>query len=347
MRNPTLHDVARAAGVSYSTADRVLNERGGVAEKSVLRVRHAIEKLGYRRDIHAANLSRRRSYAFRFYLPHGDHSFFSILRQTVEQQARQRLADRIAIAIHEVPALDAEALADQLLLIGRQDCDCVAFVGADSARLTQAVSRLAGMGIPAISLISDAAGDARAQYVGIDNRVAGRTAGRLIRLAHSRRSGRILPILGKLGVRDHRDRLDGAREVLAETPALQVLAPLEILDRPERMRDSLTAALHADPGVTGIYSIGAGNRALIDILGRLAAPRPFAVLHELTPQTRPALESGLIDAIIDQKPAEEIRSAIDAMKAIADRQTPPATDITPTIYLKDNLPGPAGNGGPA
>ena len=59
MRKPTLHDVARTAGVSYATADRVLNERGGVAQKSILRVRQAIEDLGYERDQHAANLSRR------------------------------------------------------------------------------------------------------------------------------------------------------------------------------------------------------------------------------------------------------------------------------------------------
>ncbi|WP_335339677.1 LacI family DNA-binding transcriptional regulator [Frigidibacter mobilis] len=64
MRSPTLHDVARSAGVSYSTADRVLNGRGGVAEKSAQRVLRAIEELGYRRDIHAANLSRRRNYRF-------------------------------------------------------------------------------------------------------------------------------------------------------------------------------------------------------------------------------------------------------------------------------------------
>ena len=81
MRNPTLHDVARAAGVSYSTADRVLNGRGGVAVKSVQRVRQAIEDLGYRRDITAANLSRRRSYRFAAWIPQGDHGFFSAIRR--------------------------------------------------------------------------------------------------------------------------------------------------------------------------------------------------------------------------------------------------------------------------
>ncbi len=43
MRKPTLHDVARTAGVSYATADRVLNERGGVLDLDYrVEVEHAL-----------------------------------------------------------------------------------------------------------------------------------------------------------------------------------------------------------------------------------------------------------------------------------------------------------------
>lgn len=344
-RNPTLHDVARAAGVSYSTADRVLNERGGVAEKSALRVRKAIEQLGYRRDIHAANLSRRRSYGFRFYLPHGDHGFFSVLREAVEAERVPRLLDRVSVTVHDVPALDATALAAELRLVQPGDCDCVAIVAGDAPVLTAAVARLAEMGIPVVTLVSDIAAEFRSRYVGINNVAAGRTAGRLIRLAHAGTGGRVLPILGTLRVRDHRDRLEGVAEVLAEPDSrLELLPPIEVLDRPERMHDSVSAALRVQPGITGIYSIGAGNRALIGILAEMAGPRPFVVLHELTPHSRRALRDDLIDAVIDQKPAEEIARALDAMKAIADGVPAPPVEITPAIYLKDNLPGSAANG---
>lgn len=344
MRNPTLHDVARAAGVSYSTADRVLNERGGVAEKSILRVQRAIEELGYRRDIHAANLSRRRSYRFRFYLPQGDHGFFSVLRDAARDQGPTRALDRVNIAIHDVPALDADALAQQLNRIEAGDCDCVAIVGADSPELGAAVARLADLGIAVVTLVSDVESPARALYVGINNIVAGRTAGRLIRLAHSMRPGRILPILGKLGVRDHRERLQGVTEVLREADGITLLPPIEVLDRADRMREHVSVALAANPDVSGIYSIGAGNRALIGILEQIEGSRPFVVLHELSPHSRAALQGDLIDAVIDQKPAEEIALALDAMKAIADGEIPPQAEITPTIFLKDNLPGPTGDG---
>lgn len=345
MRNPTLHDVARAAGVSYSTADRVLNERGGVAEKSALRVRQAIEQLGYTRDIHAANLSRRRNYRFRFYIPQGDHGFFSILRRAAEAEAVARAPQRIRIEICNVPALDAAAMASELNRIEYGDCDCIAIVGIDSDVLAHAAARLSGLGITVVTLVSDMASKVRRQYVGIDNIVAGRTAGRLLRLAHGRASGRVLPVLGSLEMHDHRDRLSGARDVLSETGSpVAVLPPIEVQDRPALMDQYLRRALADDPDITGIYSIGAGNRALLALLRQLDHPRPVVVLHDLTLHTRAGLCEGLIDAVIDQKPVAEVALALDAMRAAADGLTPPPTDIIPAIFLKDNMPGDAGSG---
>ncbi|WP_322893095.1 MULTISPECIES: LacI family DNA-binding transcriptional regulator [unclassified Yoonia] len=344
MRKPTLHDVARAAGVSYSTADRVLNARGGVAPKSADRVRDAIATLGYERDLHAANLSRGRNYNFRFLLPKDDHSFFRALRAAVDREQDLRRADRILISVTEIPALDADALARALDAEGSA-CDCLAVVATEAPRITAAITTLRARGIAVVTLVSDAASEARAAYVGIDNVMAGRTAGRLLRLAHATRQGCILPVLGSVSARDHRDRLDGVNAVAAgETPALRVLPALSVDDRPDIMRARVTQALADHPDITGIYSIGAGNRGLIEVL-EARQTRPLVVMHELTPVSRAGLERGLVDAVIDQKPAQEVALAIDVMKAIADGRDwhDPARDIIPTVFLKDNLPAPADN----
>ncbi|MEL6316609.1 MAG: LacI family DNA-binding transcriptional regulator, partial [Pseudomonadota bacterium] len=37
MSRPTVHDIARVAGVSLATVDRVLNERPGVREKTIVK----------------------------------------------------------------------------------------------------------------------------------------------------------------------------------------------------------------------------------------------------------------------------------------------------------------------
>lgn len=341
MRKPTLHDVARMAGVSYATADRVLNARGGVAEKTVLRVRNTIEALGYERDQQAANLSRRRTYEFLFLLPRGDHSFFCVLGDCVRAEQETRRADRIRITIRELPALEPAPLARALDQVQPGDFDCLALVGVDTAETSAQIERLSAAGVPVVTLIGDAAPAARAAYVGIDNRIAGRTAGRLIRLFHTGRKGRILPIIGAYTARDHRDRLDGAREVWAKADgALETLPPLVIQDRQDVMEQALARVLSENPDITGIYSMGAGNRGLVRILSQMQECRPVVVAHDLTSVTRPALSQGLVDAIIDQRPATEVSTALRLMRALADNKPipPDGGQITPTIYLRDNLP---------
>ncbi|WP_118134596.1 LacI family DNA-binding transcriptional regulator [Oceanicella sp. SM1341] len=345
MRKPTLHDVARAAGVSYATADRVLNARGGVAAKSEARVRAAIEALGYTRDVHAANLSRRRLYRFRFLLPDGDHSFFRALRAAVLAEAGARAGDRVRITLSEVPAFDAEALAEALERVEPEACDGLAIVASGSARVSAAIASLRAGGVAVVTLVSDAPGAARDAYVGIDNLVAGRTAGRLMRLGHTGRSGLVLPVVGARAAQDHAERLAGLEQSLAGAPGLALLPVAEAFDSPSRMRALVGAALAREPGISGIYSMGAGNRGLVEALRALGRPRPLVVLHELVPHAREALEAGLVDAVIDQKPVQEVAAALDILRALADGRPAPAgrARITPAIYLPENLPAcPAG-----
>ncbi len=340
MRKPTLHDVARAAGVSYATADRVLNERGNVAAKSEVLVREAIRQLGYTRDVHAANLSRRRLYEFHFILPQGDHSFFKALRASLAEQEQRNRANRVAIRVDDVPAFDAEALAKALAAIEPGACDCVALVATDSPNVNCEIERLREAGTFVITLVSDAASAVRDAYVGLDNDRAGRTAGRLMTLGHSRSDGSVLAIIGSYSAKDHRDRLRGFADVVgAAIPKIELLPVAEGADDPRRIFDLVAAAL-SDDALTGIYSIGAGNRGLFDALRGHSGSRPLVIVHELVPHSREALEEGLIDAVIDQKPADEIAAVLEAMKTLSDRETlPPAFgEISPAIFLRDNLP---------
>ena len=59
-RRATVHDVAREAGVSLATVDRVLNGRPGVRPITAHKVEAAIAALDFRRDLSASLLARSR-----------------------------------------------------------------------------------------------------------------------------------------------------------------------------------------------------------------------------------------------------------------------------------------------
>lgn len=58
---PTIHDVARVAGVSYQTVSRVLNNHPRVAPETRERVLHTMDRLGYQRNLAAQMLTTQRS----------------------------------------------------------------------------------------------------------------------------------------------------------------------------------------------------------------------------------------------------------------------------------------------
>jgi LacI family transcriptional regulator len=58
----TIVDIAAAAGVSIATVSNVLNRRKvPMSEETIRKVEKAAQELGYRRNVMAASLSRRKS----------------------------------------------------------------------------------------------------------------------------------------------------------------------------------------------------------------------------------------------------------------------------------------------
>lgn len=341
MKNPTLHDVARLAGVSYATADRVLNRRGNVAEKSVRKVDAAVKQLGYVRNIAAAKLSRNRLQRLAFVLPQRAHPFFGRMHDQLDKALPHLKVARVDVDVIEFPAFDNDALSGALGQLADGQYDGVAFVGQGPEAACDALKALREKGTKVVSLISDGSPSCRDHYIGIDNEKAGRTAARLVGLAHRGVPGQVIVAVGSRDVRDHGDRLAGFRAVVErDFPNLDIVEVIETRDRSGRMRDMLRDSLAARPEVSAIYNTGAGNEGLVEAL-RLSERSGglFCIVHELSPAIREALEEGIVHVAIDQRPEIEMTRALAMLQALSDDlPPPPAPDLIPAIYLRDNLP---------
>jgi len=339
---PTVHDIAAAAGVSLATVDRVLNRRPGVRGVTREKVEQAIERIGYIRDVAAANLAKSRVYPFVFILPSGDNSFMRGLEAQVRAAIVRSSAERTAISIVNVPAFNPEALVSALDEARAASPAGVAVVAIDSPDVIAAVDRLRAERIPVVTLVSDLAGSLRDHFAGVDNIAAGRTAASLMGRFLGGRPGPVAVLAGSMLVRDHRERLDGFSAVMNESfPGHALLPVLEGQDDPALAERLVGEALAASPEIAGIYSLGAGNRGLIAALKRRRNGVPVCVIaHELTRHTRAALNDGLIDAILNQDAGHEVRSAIRVLKAKADGVAVIGAQerIRIDIFLKDNLP---------
>lgn len=77
--SPTLHDVARVAGVSSKTVSNVVNGRPHVRPETRIKVERAIEKLGYRPNLTAKQLKYGRSGFWTLAIPQIDSPYFAEL----------------------------------------------------------------------------------------------------------------------------------------------------------------------------------------------------------------------------------------------------------------------------
>jgi len=341
MTKPTVHDIAREAGVSLSTVDRVLNGRADVRPKNAERVRAAVKKLGYVRDTNAANLARQRQYRFVFVLPEGPNHFVETIAAAVLEAAGAQVADRTDVAVIHVNAADPHAVVDRLKRLDLSSLDGVALMVPETPQVRDAIAHLRSAGVYVVALVSDLPHSRCDYFAGIDNYSAGRTAGALLGKFLRNETGSILVVTNSMVARDSIERRFGLDKVLArDFPRLKALPTIEFHDDPDRIRETIGHALHAHPELKAVYSMGSGNAPMLDALREAGVLERFVVIaHDLTTVTRQALVDGELDAVIAQNVGHLVRSALRVLRAKCD-----GTDIYEAqekirieIVMRENL----------
>lgn len=341
VEKPTVNDIARVAGVSLATVDRVLNERPGVRGVTIQKVQRAIEELGYIRDTAAANLARKRVYNLLFILPQTANEFVQALNRQIIDQNEKLLNERTRLSVAWAQLFDPQSIVDVLDGLSPSETDGVAVLGPETPSVRDAVKRTRDKGIAVVALVSDLPSSDRDHFVGIDNIAAGRTAAHLMG-RFVREPGKILVITGSRLARDHLERRQGFDLVMAaDFPHLDVVASIEGRDDPDLIEKVLPAAFDSYPDLRGVYSSAAGNAGLIHFLEeRNLGQSVIVIAHELTQMSRQALLDGTFDALISQDSGHLVRSAVRLLRATADNVPFNAAQerIRIDIYLKENIP---------
>jgi LacI family transcriptional regulator len=299
-RRPTIAAVARAAGVSVATVDRVINGRLPVSEATAKRVYEAAREIKY----HAAGLIRRRieravpPRTLAFLLTKSSQHFYGVLAQALDE------ATRGAEEIHGTPMVEfsenatPQETADMIRRLGGK-ADALAVVAADHPAVTAAVAELNADGVPVFTLLSDLSTQLRAAYIGIDNRKAGRTAAWAIaRMARS--AGRVALFLGSHRYLGHELREIGFRSYFREHAS-----QFELLDSQVNLDDANVAyeatlqLIRSHPTLVGIAVAGGGMEGVIRALREEnVGDRLAVVCNEVTPESRAALADHIVSMVI-------------------------------------------------
>ncbi|MER9458098.1 LacI family DNA-binding transcriptional regulator [Mesorhizobium sp. M0179] len=337
----TLTDIAREAGVSAATVDRVLNNRPGVRARTREIVLEMAQRLGYIGE--GPNGAPPRPspgevIRLDFALPAGTNSFIKMLHRHIEAQALAR--PDLDVHIATIEGFNPDRLA-RLLQELRGQTQGVGVIALDHPTVREAIRSLSANDVKVVTIASDILHVPRVAYIGIDNRAAGRLAGYLLnRFMGSERPSKVALFAGSLSYRGHEEREMGFRHILTEeSPNLKIVEMREMLDDREKAYSEASALLDRHPDLAAIYNVGAGNTGIARALKERGRAKDILFLgHEVTDGTKELLLDGTLDAVIDQNPRVEAREALNILSHSVRHLNYEPHQPRLQVIFKENIP---------
>lgn len=317
-RKRLLH-VAELAGVSLSTVDRVLNERGSVSDAKRRKVLQTAKALGINRTLPSAIHGLLR---VDLLMVDSRTDHFRRLGEAFARQA-EMLKSRLVLQRLVWQERSPSQLLDHINA-PRTPRQGLIVVGHDSPEVRQALDAQIQQGVPVVVVTTSMSGLPGATYVGVDNEAAGRSAGSLMARWMDRAGGRVLLITNSLLYEAHRQRVKGFNDALrARVPTAQISEPIECFDEDELSAEAVQAALSDEGEWVGIYSTGSGTGGIYRVL----KDRPEGLVwigHEATEAHAEMLRTGVLSLVLDQDADGQAEAAIQhLLYANGDLDVPP------------------------
>lgn len=337
---PRIPDIARLAGVSTATVDRVLNQRAGVRATTQQRVLRAAAELGVG-ELPQAPAAAARPMQLSFLLPAGSNRFIRMLGDMVGYSREQYTPYNVRCKTEFIESFNPQALAAALRRHGKR-ADGIALMALEHPAVREAVHEVMDAGVPVITLISDLSNSPRTAYLGLDNRAAGRTAGYLIGRFIGQRAAKVALIAGSRSYRAHEEREAGFLHVLAEMfGQLEVVGLREGHDDSEQNFAQTASLLEQHPTLAGIYNIGGASDGVARALKAAGRDQKVVLIgHGLTPDTRALLIDGSMDAVITQSPQATLANAVRIFVNVREGRQPLAgvESTRGQVIFRENLP---------
>lgn len=300
MKRPTIPVLAKAAGVSVSTVNRVLNQPDSVRPPTRERILAAAEEIGFYGlgTIEHAMKSTQTTHHLGVLLQRGSRAFYRNLGDSIAAAAEAFDGQNIELTLEFLEDLTPENVAKHMVSLGER-CEALAIVAPQHPFVADAIDTVLAKGVPIVSLIGPLTAQGNISFVGLDNWKVGRASAwafdKMVR-----DPGKIGVLVGSHRLRNQEMNESGFRSYFREHNArFSVLEPLPTYESAAVAREHVENLLTDHPDLCGLFISGGGVTGAIAALRAMPKRDDFvAVGYELFDDTRAALIDGTLSMII-------------------------------------------------
>jgi len=333
-KNPTIPEIARIAGVSTATVDRVLNRRPGVNPETERKVLEVMAQFGTApvrgRPRHSGH------FKFAFVLPAMPPSFFDLVDRHIAQMAGEFRHQHVTQVTLRIDCADPNRFAEELAAL--DEYDGIALLAPDQPSVKHAVNTLVRSGVHIVTLFSDLSGSMRETLLGADDRSAGRVAGLLLgRMTRESDNASVLLVSNSTRFSFEIDRGIGFTQIIEERFPWLSLSRITLSEDEDKAYLGFKEYLEEKTdsmNLAGIYSAGTGTYGLCEALEERQLTRRCSVIaHALTDVNRSLLMSGRLDYLLDQDIHYCITMAARVLRALCENVRGALAVVQPRIEI--------------
>jgi LacI family transcriptional regulator len=294
----TIKEIAKLAGTSRGTVDRVLNGRGNVNHEVEKRVLQIAKQHDYRSNPFAKALARGNSrYLIGIIINSIGNKFFEDVIAGINETVEKYKNHGFEVVMREIKGYNEGEQLEALDELAAQKLSALVITPIDTPSIAKRLASFAP--IPVIALNSNMHFDKKLAFIGCDYYNSGGLCGDIARLMLPA-GGDVSIITGSFNMLGHNERIRGFKDALKDSPGVRIISVDANNDDNGDSYDVTTKAigLH-NPDL--IYFCAAGTEGGVKAVRDSGCGAKVIVVDDIQPM-RDYLADGSISAIVTQQP---------------------------------------------
>jgi LacI family transcriptional regulator len=352
MKNVTIQDVAKTAGVSAGTVDRVIHSRGGVSDKSLAAVKKAITFLNYENkdteQLFTEVVNENQIFKIGICYPEVESHFWTDITNGIDaaETALSPLGLRIVKRI--IPSHNVSSQLEAISKLINEDKVQALIFTPVSDNLSNTLDQIVPKTIPYATVIDDTIGTNRLFHIGPNNIPMGKLIAEYINFFSKGENENVVVISPKYDVSGAQERISGfLNKIKLESLKINV-KKIEIIDEIEdksvydTVYETTEKIINENSDLNSIYITNGFGQCVAKAIKKNNKQDSIHVYcHEYNPGMEKYYDNDIIKVSIFQKPAQQWYAAINIMFKYLKYQIKPKSRFIKaecTVLTKGSIP---------